>query len=568
MRRKRKPEGSLHRKINRRLLPFLLVAFVTIGLLLSAQNYKTHVYYSDQEAARMTELYVGAVDSILMEYVHVVRMLSGNKSLCRVADKMHEGAMEYGELLNLYLDDINMLFEPYYTSDQCVRLFIDSNQIHSDGRYVVPRNTFIDEVVFQQVLGEGVLSSVSGETWLFRMQENRLCTLICAPVLNDLNEPVALLTMVVSNAALQKRLIELKPNCDRLTITTHDGGVMVADGESYLDEEDIALSMECWAGQELFRIRLEYTRDTLYGAARSQLVGSVVIIASLALIFVLMANSIVTATTQRLRLLRQKLETGPITQYVETVTLDKGDEITLLENTFSLLMRKEMESREQALAAAEERRRLENQMLRAQFNPHFLYNSLSMIRWGVMHDGNQELAEDIQKLVSFYRNMLSGDREFVRLEKEIDTMRMYVQLHTSVYGKQVRVQIQAPPETMDTLLPRMILQPLVENSLKHGLPDSEEGVIDIEVHIEKGMLYLTVVDNGEGVDDATLDRLNGNEEPGNASYGVYSTARRLKLMYGECAQLHFAHNRPSGLRVQAIFPAVPTMFAEKERTTR
>ena len=201
-------------------------------------------------------------------------------------------------------------------------------------------------------------------------------------------------------------------------------------------------------------------------------------------------------------------------------------------------------AREQELAA-----------LKAQVNPHFLFNTLNSISATLKRDPEQA-REMIAKLSGMMRYALDGsDRDHVPLRDEIDFTRRYLGLERHRFSDRLEasVAVDADEDTLDTPVPPMVLQPLVENALRHGIAPSEEGgTVTVEVTAENDRLDVRVEDTGVGPDGE--DPLSASDD----STGLANTDTRLQHTYGPDAALHTAENDPTGFTVWFSIPREDT----------
>ena len=201
-------------------------------------------------------------------------------------------------------------------------------------------------------------------------------------------------------------------------------------------------------------------------------------------------------------------------------------------------------AREQELAA-----------LKAQVNPHFLFNTLNSISATLKRDPEQA-REMIAKLSGMMRYALDGsDRDHVPLRDEIDFTHRYLDLERHRFSDRLEasVAVDADEDALDTPVPPMVLQPLVENALRHGIAPSEEGgTVTVEVTAENDRLDVRVEDTGVGPGDE--DPLSVSDD----STGLANTDTRLQHTYGPDAALHTAENDPTGFTVCFSIPREDT----------
>lgn len=200
------------------------------------------------------------------------------------------------------------------------------------------------------------------------------------------------------------------------------------------------------------------------------------------------------------------------------------------------------------MALARER---ELEALKAQINPHFLFNTLNSIS-ATLKRAPDQAREMIAKLAGLMRYALdSADRDLVSLREEVDFVRQYLDLEGHRFSDRLEahVEIDAPEDTLETPVPPMVLQPLVENALKHGIAPSEAGgTVTVRVMTTNDHLRVSVEDTGVGAETEHPLSLSQN------GTGLTNTSIRLEHTYGPDAVLQTASKEPSGFAVWFSIP--------------
>jgi two-component system LytT family sensor kinase len=196
----------------------------------------------------------------------------------------------------------------------------------------------------------------------------------------------------------------------------------------------------------------------------------------------------------------------------------------------------------QALAAESQ-----NRMLRYQVNPHFLFNTLNALSSLVIHKENQKAEQMIQALSSFFRTSLESDpSEQITLARELEAQQQYLSIEAIRFGDRLRYawSVAEPLET--ALVPSLILQPLVENAVKHGVARSRRAVtIEITAREADGALTLRVCDDAAGAGGAEAVKLG---------VGLQNVRRRLELLYGRAASLEVGAAPGGGFAAEVRMP--------------
>jgi len=204
----------------------------------------------------------------------------------------------------------------------------------------------------------------------------------------------------------------------------------------------------------------------------------------------------------------------------------------------------------------------ELQSLKMQLHPHFLFNVLNSIA-GLMHEDLRAADEMLARLGSFLRLTLDSSRaQLVPLHEELEFLRHYLAIEEIRFQDRLAVQWDIDPKTLDTQVPSLILQPIVENAIKHGVGDrSERGCVLIRSASQDGAVVLQVSDNGPGLN---ADRLSQK-----AGIGITNTRLRLEEMYGGTSSMTFDRADGGGLCVTIHLPipkVAATMIASAAKT--
>ena len=218
-----------------------------------------------------------------------------------------------------------------------------------------------------------------------------------------------------------------------------------------------------------------------------------------------------------------------------------------------LLARRQLQEQKIMLTEAEYR------MLKAQVNPHFLFNTLGTVR--ALIRTSPELARACIKDLSDFlrRSLASGDR-LVLLQEELDVAHSYIRLEENRFGNRIQLKQTIADAALGCLVPVFTLQPLVENAIRHGLsPKIEGGLLSISIWQEDHNLFIEVEDNGVGIAEEKLAEIirfsdYGGGRTSGAGIGLTNVHKRLQLMFGPKYGLKIASRTGSGTIVRAILP--------------
>ena len=240
-----------------------------------------------------------------------------------------------------------------------------------------------------------------------------------------------------------------------------------------------------------------------------------------------------------------RLITRRLTRFVDSVSrvaedekstvppVEGDDEIGRLNHEFIHLVDQINRMQQEKYRASIDKRTLELDLLQSQVNPHFLYNILSSIKWA----GKGIIGEIVDSIVRFFRMSLNNGREVIEIRDEIEIIREYVKIQQFTYDDSFDVEYEFEPEILSLCTIKLLLQPIVENAILHGINGKKDGpsVIRLTGCRQGDDILLAVTDNGQGMSAETLLRLS--DEDGvrkiNSGFGLRNVKERIKLIYGE-----------------------------------
>jgi two-component system LytT family sensor kinase len=209
--------------------------------------------------------------------------------------------------------------------------------------------------------------------------------------------------------------------------------------------------------------------------------------------------------------------------------------------------------------------------LQNQINPHFLFNTLNSISSLVRFDP-ETAREVISKLATILRRMLNSTDSFVPLREEVEFIDNYLDIEVVRFGDKLRVVKDLAPESLEVMVPAMLLQPLVENSIKHGLASKVEGgSIHLRSRLSNSKLIIEIEDDGIGMAPTQLLEAAHARRSG---IGMANVSERLEVLYGDTARMTIDSREGKGTLVRIRLPllqttgAVPEGFYEARSTTR
>jgi len=258
---------------------------------------------------------------------------------------------------------------------------------------------------------------------------------------------------------------------------------------------------------------------------------TVVIIIAGILTFWYISRSLMNPIEKLLRM-SKRISEGDFSSRAGLSTSDEFNDLAAGMNTMSekieLLL-------EQSIEEQKQMQMLEHKILQEQIKPHFLYNTLDAIIWAAEADNTADVVTLVESLSTFFRISLSHGIDYISVHDEIEHVRNYLIIQQIRYSDVLTYDIDVDDDLPDKKMLKLLLQPLVENSLYHGIKNTRErGEIIVSIKKDGEKLRFTVADTGIGMTKETLDELvyDINHGSGEKGYGLYNVNRRLKLYYG------------------------------------
>ncbi|MCD7842534.1 MAG: sensor histidine kinase [Lachnospiraceae bacterium] len=234
------------------------------------------------------------------------------------------------------------------------------------------------------------------------------------------------------------------------------------------------------------------------------------------------------------------------------------DEIAVLANSFNQMVNDIRTLIDEAYEQEMMQQEIEMKSLQMQINPHFLYNTLDTINWIARLNGVDQIGDLTYSLGNLMRYSLSK-KDFVTIDEELKNLRDYVEIQNVRYGDRMTVSYEADPELLDTYVPKLLLQPILENAIIHGVEDKiEPALIQIRIYHEEDNLYMVVEDDGVGMSQEAIEGLldlhpaNSMKKTirrGHTSIGVNNVNRRIQKVFGPSCGLQIQSQLGSGTKV-------------------
>lgn len=272
-----------------------------------------------------------------------------------------------------------------------------------------------------------------------------------------------------------------------------------------------------------------------------------------ALIVVFFLSRILTNSLSRLV---KQISNASQNKFHQYVTVNGIYETRQIGRAFNSMLDELHEYVDQLLLAQKHQRNAELEALQQQINPHFLYNTLTSIKFTVQQGEKKEADAIINSLISLLQNTIGNVSETVTIDQEIGNLQNYVFINQKRYGSRINVQYFIDPACRQYQIPKLILQPFVENAFFHAFTMKNHGYIHILVWSDKNQLICEVIDNGDGMEcisDRHLPDTKRNQQLFKG-IGIRNVNDRIQLLYGEPFGVNISSTLGEGTKVKILLP--------------
>lgn len=241
----------------------------------------------------------------------------------------------------------------------------------------------------------------------------------------------------------------------------------------------------------------------------------------------------------------------------EFVEVEGTEEIQELSKTYNTMLEKINQHIDERMKIQEEKRKAEIHALQMQINPHYMYNTLASIKWLIWQGDAAKSTKVIDAFISLLRNTISNTDEFVTIEQEVENLKNYVLINQIRYGDAVGVEFYMMEQCKGYKIPKLILQPFVENAFFHAFPAGMSGEISVFIKEEKQYLRFDIADNGVGMDAEQLYalRMKTNKKSEHfTGIGIENVDDRIKLIYGMDYGINIVSEKDKGTTITIRLP--------------
>ena len=480
---------------------------------------------------------------------------------------MFEDLTEYTNTLEFSMGDISIF---YYIDDDFV-------VVHQNGLHYRPLKSIESEDWYEK------LKENNGRNTWFSFQKDEYFpenkTLSLARYITDSNDyrnQIGVLVFSMDTSTLLRSFTKITEQ--QVIYLEDENGTIIASSEAlennpkWGQESNSQSSMdayEVWKNEQgKFLIRRCEIDDTgiylvslvpyeymgaIYKSFLFWVLGGYFLILLLAAFYISFMSKRLTIPLKKLA---ESISTATVSGKLECLEIDSTEkEICTLVDAYNMLIQKIEILLKQQYSLGKEKQQAELMALQSQINPHFLYNTLEMVNWMAERNEKENVQTVIQKMSTFYRLVLSKGKDIVTIREELALCETYLTIQQMRFQGRIQYERDVDDEILDYLIPKITLQPFVENAILHGIIASIEGrgTLSINGWEEDGRIILAVMDDGAGM--AEEDREKSNSK--GSHYGMKNIGLRLSVYYQEDIKIEVESTKGVGTCVSINIPMWP-----------
>ena len=295
------------------------------------------------------------------------------------------------------------------------------------------------------------------------------------------------------------------------------------------------------------------SQDAILGSVRRILLEDIPLIIACGFIILFLGLSFSRIFTRKIEELTKNMDQVNHGSREVTVSSDSEDEVGILINSFHNMMDEINRLIDEVYVNKIALKEYELKALQAQINPHFLYNTLSMMNWMAIRSNQMEISKVTLALSTFYRTALSKGEDVVTVENCIQNMQAYLEIQLTMHDNNFSVDWDIDPTIKNEKMPKLLLQPVVENAIEHGIDEKEDGdkKIFLSFRGNGDDVVITVRDNGMGMPQEKAETLVTYQAKG---YGLKNVNDRIRILYGENYGIRIFSAPDEGTTVVMRFP--------------
>ena len=504
---------------------------------------------------QVLEQSVNSIDNRIQIYTNLINYLTYSSDLREIMEKEcssdYEAYLAYTEIA----DPMFTMPQLYHEEIRSITLYAENIQVEH-GNTLAPLSVAQNQTWYSKINEKGTVQ------WLVKQGNKKEILAVRKFYRQDSIQAMLVLTLDY-NRVLETFADLLTENRGGL-ILDEQGNVVYSgyrmdapykpDKETslnYLKEHYVCIEKKI--EDTKWNFCLYQPKEELEKSVWTLLLGNIPVLLLCLLLILLLGYFFSRKMVERLEQLTENMNQINLGLRKVTVVSQSKDEIGVLVRTFTRMMDEINKLISQVYEAKIKLQKTEMKALQAQINPHFLYNSLSIINWKALEADNEEISRITLALSTYYRTSLNKGETMTIAANEIRNIDAYLQIQLIMHDNSFQVIKEIQEDALSYSVPKLILQPLVENAIEHGLDvsEKEEKWLKISVCKEKDALIMAVEDNGMGMSEEQAKSIITYCSKG---YGVRNVNDRITLLYGEEYHLRVKSRQGEGCRIEIVIP--------------
>lgn len=536
----------------------ILCSLIPVCVISAYTQMRTIQIMREKEESGLKQVLEQSVDSIdnrVQIYTNLINYLTYSSDLREIMEKEcssdYEAYLAYTEIA----DPMFTMPQLYHEEIRSITLYAENIQVEH-GNTLAPLSVAQNQTWYSKINEKGTVQ------WLVKQGNKKEILAVRKFYRQDSIQAMLVLTLDYNRV--------LEPFADLLTenrgglILDEQGNVVYSgyrmdapykpDKETslnYLKEHYVCIEKKI--EDTKWNFCLYQPKEELEKSVWTLLLGNIPVLLLCLLLILLLGYFFSRKMVERLEQLTENMNQINLGLRKVTVVSQSKDEIGVLVRTFTRMMDEINKLISQVYEAKIKLQKTEMKALQAQINPHFLYNSLSIINWKALEADNEEISRITLALSTYYRTSLNKGETMTIAANEIRNIDAYLQIQLIMHDNSFQVIKEIQEDALSYSVPKLILQPLVENAIEHGLDvsEKEEKWLKISVCKEKDALIMAVEDNGMGMSEEQAKSIITYRSKG---YGVRNVNDRITLLYGEEYHLRVKSRQGEGCRIEIAIP--------------
>lgn len=387
---------------------------------------------------------------------------------------------------------------------------------------------------------------------------------------NDYSKAVGIIAVLIDKKEIKKMLINSEKN-QYFYLEKEDGTFLVSNLKEESENQFPSIQVESSKSFRKVKLLEEdyYLRSSQVGSSDVRLISLIpadaiskalnnmtyqmgMMYALVSFLLIILIYPLTKSITYRIKLLHHQIGQIKTGEMKELVIEPHTDEIGRLITSYNYMVKRMEELMARQFVLGQEKTGAELKALQSQINPHFLYNTLDMINWMAQKNETENISEVIQAMSKFYRLSLSKGKDIITIREEIRMCEAYMDIQKRRFKGRIRFEEEVQEDIYDYLIPKITLQPFIENAIVHGICEKEDGrgVVMLTGWMEDDYIHLSVTDDGKGMSQEDKGNSKGSQ------YGLENIEKRLSLFYGQEISVEVESSLGIGTCVSIHIPLV------------